>query len=551
MSNRPIGYQDRPRFVGSTDEEINLVSAEDFLAGMITDADPQNIPPNAQQLIKNGMFARNLLFRRNGLSLYTLTKPNSNRVMALFAFFETLTGINLLRFTPSTVHKATAVGWTVFAGPALVGTSTDYFNFTVADNRAFFANNGANVIMELLPGTNAWAALGNAPKYRYITSSFNRIVGASLVTGTNVPYQVGWSGDLNYPQWDPLVDISAGNTPLVDSPSDLADDITGLFNLSSFLCIPRQRSIWLATKQGSATNPFNFSVAVPRIGADVPRTIKLAAAGLFFYSYGKSEVYFYDPGKYGQSQPEEIGAPIRRYLKTLIDDPNNVFATFNSDTGVYTILINRNTDSICRGLSFNISTKNWVYEEYNNNVSCFSDLDYSTSTTNINSLSGTINGLFGAINSLGGLVSKSYRFVGFNSGDISIQNNYSGFPSEVSNIVLTDNSDPFISCHDSKIIEVPLLNEYVTKCRVGFKPMTTGNISLYYSKDDGNTFSLYKTMNVNSNMINKNQIIVGNKFLNTRRFQWRFQSSDCMYSLNRFDVEVTRSQNNQGPVSRR
>lgn len=549
-TNRPIGYQDIPRFVGSTDEEVYYISSDDFLAGMITDADPQNIPANAQQFIKNGAFARNLLFRRNGLSLYSLTKPNSNRVMAVFAFNETTTGINLLRFTTTGIHKATSTGWTAFTGPALVGSSTDYFDFTVADNRGFFANNGANVIMEILPGTSAWAALGNAPKFKYITSYSNRIVGANLMAGTNIPYQVGWSGDLNYPEWNPLTDISAGNTPLVDTPADLSDDITGLFNLGTYMCIPRSRTIWLTSKQPSATNPFYFYPAVPKIGADCPRTIKLATSGLFFYSFGKSEVYYYTPGTYGKDQPKEIGTPIRRYLKSLIDDPANVFATFNSDSGVYTILINSNTDSSCKGFSFNQATNNWVYEEYNN-VSCFSDLDYATSTTTINGLLGITNNLFGSINSLGGLVAQSNRFVGFANGDLSIQNSYSGFDTELPNIVLTDNGASFTSYHDSKIIEVPLINEYITKCKVAFKPFTTGLVSLYYSKDDGNTFIKYKDITVSSTMVKKNQIIVGNKFLNTRRFMWRFQSSNCMYSINRFDLEVTRQQNNQGPVSRR
>lgn len=551
MPNRPIGRTVITKFTPSTQDEIELISSPDFLAGLITDGDPANIPPNALQTLINGTYNRSLLFRRNGLALYSISKPDSLKVMAIFAFFQTATGINLLRFTATTINKATSTGWIAFSGPALIGTGLDYFSFTVADNRAFFSNGGQNVIMELLPGTNAWAVLGNAPKYKFLTSSFNRIIGANFVAATSIPYQIGWSGDLNYGEWNPLVDISAGFTSLVDSPADLSDEITGLFNLTSAMCITRQRSLWLATRQASATNPFFFFTAVPRIGGDCPRTIKLTPDGLFFYNFQLSSVYFYTPNSYSQAygsgHPEDISGPIKRFLKSSIDDPANLFASFNLDTGKYTLFVASNTVQLVKAFTFDTNTKTWSYAEYSN-ISCVNDIDYASSTVTINGLTGITNNLSGIINNLGGLSANSNRFIGFNNGDLSLQPTYAGFPNEIGNINLADNGIPFTSRYDSKIIENPDLNTYITRCRLAFTPFTLGNVSLYYSKDDGNTFTLYKTVSITSNMLTKNQILTGSKFLNVRRFIWSFQTSNCMHTLNRFDMKITRDQNNQGPI---
>src|SRR5258706_504566 len=73
----------------------------------------------------------------------------------------------------------------------------------------------------------------NSPKVKFITGFFNRIVGAYRVEGTepNGPVSVVWCADADTTKWpnDAPPDISTGQTPLVDSPSDLADFITGIF----------------------------------------------------------------------------------------------------------------------------------------------------------------------------------------------------------------------------------------------------------------------------------------------------------------------------------
>jgi hypothetical protein len=550
MPNRPLGHIDFDSNVEVPGNNVEPLGSDNFLGGLITDNDPSTISPTALQNLLNVVYDRNLLLRRNGLTQYSIAKPNSNKVMAVFVFFQTSQGVNLFRITRNTIHKATSAGWVAYAGTALTGTDVDYFNFTVADNRAFFTNNGVNVIQEILPGTNSWANLGNAPQYKYITSAFNRIIGANLAGAGAKPYQIGWSGDLNYGEWNPLTDISAGLTPLVDSPADLSDDITGVFNLASVLCIVRQRSIWLATKQPSATNPFNFFIAVPRIGCDTPRSICLFADGLLFYNFLTSSVYYYAPGPYKQDQPQDISGPIKRFLKSSIDDPSNVFGSFSYDRNTYTIYINSSSGTLTKAFSFNLNTKTWSYEEFSN-LSAVADIDYNTSTLAITGLTGLINALSGSISSLGGLVANASKFFGFNTGELNTQSTFSGFASQTGNITLSDSTGSFSTIIDSKTITVPLINAYISKCRVLYTPYSIGNVSLFYSKDDGVTWNLYKTVSVINSMLNKSQFIQGNKFLNCRRFIWRLSTSDCMLAVNGFNLELAEPENNRGPISRR
>lgn len=514
-------------------ENQTLFQAQDFLAGLIKDANPEGIPPNALQNLKNTVYTRNQLFRRNGLQAYAVTKPDTSRIMAMFAYSDVTTGINLLRFTPTTVNRIQSGGWVALTGPTLHSTSNDRYSFTVADGVAYFSNGGADVIQKINPVANTYAALGDAPKYKYIASGYNRIIGANLRAATDVPYQIGWSGDLNYAEWNSAVDISAGSTPLVNSPSDLSDDITGIFPLSSVLCITRQRSIWLATNIPSATNPFNFFVAVPRIGCDAPGTIALAADGLIFYNYQTSSVYFYSP--LGDGQPQEISQAVRRAIKADAVSPDNMFASYNPDTSVYSLFLTSNTTGLVKCYSYSFRTKTWVYDEFTN-VSSVTDIDYASSDLTINQLTGTIAALAGTIDQLGGLVANASRFFGFIDGTLCTQPLFTGNSSNVGNIVATDNGTTISTIIDSKTFTNFGYDTYYNYVTVEYTPYSTGSISLQYSKDDGNTWTTYKTATVTSGMLYKSQIILSKKPVKTRNYIWRISSSDCMFSLNNFKV---------------
>lgn len=507
--------------------------SDDFQGGLILDANPQSIPDNALQTLNNGNYIRNQLYRRNGLSRYTIDPPDVNRISSIFAFFEERTGVNFIRVTANSLYKAGVSGWEHITGPALIGPATDPFSFTIADNRPFFSNNGNNVIQEIDPVAGTYAALGDAPKYKYIASAFDRVVGANLVDVTNVPYQIGWSGALNYGEWDPSVDISAGFTPLVNSPSDLSDAINGVFYVASALCIIRERSIWLGTNLPSATNPFNFFVSIPKVGCDCPKTVGLTTDGVIFYNFQKSSIYYFTPNLaagQGEGQLIDISGPVKRAIKSAISSPEEVFASYNADVNTYTLFIPSFSASNVLAFSYDFNTKTWSIQQYQG-VSYVEDIEFFSSDIEIDELTGTIAGLAGSIDSLGGVVANTSRFFGFNDGTLAFQQFFSGEVQDADNIELTDLGVPFDFTVDSKTYGRKGYDNYMNQVSVEFTPYTTGNISLYYTKDNGLTFNLYKNIAVTEDMLFKSQIIKTKKPVKCRTFYWRVISSDCMFSL--------------------
>jgi hypothetical protein len=505
--------------------------AQEFLSGLFTEADPKLIPDNALQSVKNVTYVSNRLMRRNGLDSYSIAKPDSLEVMALFAFVAADGTVIFLRFTTDSIYQATATGWTVYTGPALGGTIYDLYSFTVADGRAFFSNGGIDPIMEIDPVAKTYAQLGNAPQYKYLTSAFNRVVGAFRIDAVNDPVEVGWSGDLNYDEWDPLVDKSAGSSPIVNSPSDVSDDITGLFYVNSALLLPRQRSIWLATNLPSATNPFNFFLAVPGIGADVPSCITPTEDGIAFYNFENSTAYRYVVG----GQPEEFSGRVKRALKSDIDSPENVFATYNKDTRTYSLFIFSATSSLVKSWSYSFESKAWTYDEYMN-VSMVKDVDFSSSTLTIDQLSGLISALSGTINSLGGLVANANRFFGFTNGDLSTQPLFSPEEDNAANIVLTDNGDTFDCEAVSKTFNVQNEDSIFKKFSFTYTPFTTGTVKIYYSKDDGQTYTLWKQVTVENADLFITQTILIKKPKRAARLIWKALSSDCMFTADNFQL---------------
>lgn len=531
------------------DEEIPI-SSTDFLGGLITDADPATIPTNALQVLTNGTYIRNILMRRNGLILYSNPKPDSNKILNLVAFVSSSKLVSILRFTATTIYKAASgSGWVAITGGGLSGSASDYFNYSVADNRFFFTNNGGNPIQELDVVANTYAPLGNAPNYKYITSAFNRIVGCNLVGATNYGYQIGWSGDLVYNEWNPTVNITAGFTSLVNSPSDLGDDITGIFYLNSKLCITRQKSIWFGLNQPSGTNPFFFSVAIPKVGCDTPKTIVQTANGLIFYNFQLSTVYEAKPDSYNTFREAEIGLQIKRYLKSLIYDPSTMFATYSLDLHAYSIFIPNVNSTTVYGFTYFADTKNWTLNVYTN-VSTCADLDYLSSSVSILNLVGLINALTGSINDLSGLPANTSRVFGHLTGEISVQMPFSGMISEAGNLTLNDWNQNYSFVVASKTVTIDVLNQYISKCFVKYTPFTTGVVTLQYSKDDGNTWNTYKSYTVLPTDIFKSKLITGNKFLNVRTFIWQITTT-IPIAINNFNIILTKPSLEKGPISRK
>jgi len=525
-------------------EETQVGGSEDFLAGFINDSDPAQIPPNALVVADNVAYIRNMLFRRNGLQPYSLTKPNSSKVLNIYAANQVGSGLNIYRFDQSKIYVARSTGFVEITPNIIAANSgglTDYFSFTAGDNRTFFCN-GVDPIREIDPVALQYKQLGNAPVYKYITMAFNRLIGANRVDTTNVPYEIGWSGLMNYGEYDPTVDLSAGLTPLVDSPSDTSDDLTGISSYGNTLIACREKSMWLGSFTRSSTNPFSFYSALPKLGADTPRTIQLTDDfGLVWFNSSKNDVYVWSipTNSYQNNAPEAISATtVRRYLKQQFSTASEVWGAYSQDNKTYSLYFKYSNSSTVSVATFNFITKTWNTEEFNNSPSCTTDLDFSASTITINDLQGTINALLGTINSLGGLVANSTRFYGFDNGDIDTSPFYSGMASEVGNISLTDNGTSFTTEIRSKIFEIPIYDTIINLVRFAYTPYTTGTINLEYSKDDGNTWTTMKTVTVQSTQLNKAQLLQIRRARKARRFQWRITTSNCMFALNGFNIRA-------------
>lgn len=524
-------------------EQEAILDTDNFDLGLITDQDPLRIPFNALTQATNLYYTRGRVFRRNGLRDYTLTKPDSGKVMNLFVYFSQTYGLNFLRFTPDKIYRAGPDAWTEFTPSGISansGDGFDFFWFTVADDRGFFSN-GIDPIREVLPGTQTYAALGNAPVYKYITSAFNRLIGFNLADpGLEVPYQVGWSGDLNYDEWDPLVDISSGFTPLVDTPADVSDAGTGIMSIGNTLVLFRQKSIWLGQNQASATNPFFFYPALSRVGADLPRAITQTDYGLVWYNLENSILYLWNPG---EANPINLSEQVRRNLKASVTDqvsePDNVWITYSQDSQTVSIFIASDVSSLVREWCFCFTSKNWTYNEYQNVVSS-TDLDFTTSATSIDDLTGDIDSLLGAIDSLGGIVANATRFFGFMEGDIAYQRFYNGIASETEAnfIQLDDDGVEFESVLATKIIKPPTDYIFSHFVRAVVTPFSVGTVTISYSKDDGVTWTAAKSRTFTSDDLTITQYIQFRKSVRSKRLLWKVTTSDCMCSMNGFTVKA-------------
>jgi hypothetical protein len=533
----------RPIVDQSRDESEPVAEVYDHTGGLIIDEDPTIIPENALLSAENVEYFRNMLFRRNGLVNSPITKPNSTQIQDLFGYFETTTGLNLLRFTKNTVHKLDTASWINFP-PSIIaansGSINDYFSFAVIDNRCFFSNNGVDPIREIDVAGQLYKAVGNANKYRYITGAFNRIIGASRIDTLDIPYQVGWCGESNYTQWDPTVDLSAGTQNLLTSPTTLADDITGIFSTGELLLVPRQNSMWLGQHTPSATSPFSFFSYLPRLGADTPRTIKLTEHGLIWVSNQNSAVYVWIPGTpvYKEDDINIIHGKVARQFRSDLNNSLACWASYAPEAKMYSIYISYVTTSSTRVYNYSFVTKAWTNGWIDNGLSTVIDINYSNSALTINGLTGTINGLVGTIDQLGGLSQNSTRMYGFSNGNLLTQQFYSGLPSEINNIVVTDNGSSFTTTVGTKIYELPLEDTSISLLRFYLYPYSAGTVTLQYSKDDGNTWITLKSVTFTAQKQQK--YIQLKRHRKSRRFSFRLQTTDCMCAFAGYVIRATK-----------
>ena len=491
--------------------------------GMNVYIDPADLPNNVLQLARNVYATSDKLVRTPGSSVITPTKPDSNPVILLYVF-QRFDGTSVfLRFTKTAVHRRGSGSWTAL-------TSSDPYTITTNErirvlpfnDRLFFVTGNEN-IYEIDFTANTYNYLGNAPKYKYITGFFNRIVGANLYdASTPNPTLVGWSGDLNFDEWNPLTDVSAGSTPLLEGASDFADPITGLFGFASVMLILRERSLWLATKRPVASNPFSFQAAYPSFGCDCPNTAAQKRNGLVWYDYRSNQVYDYTLG----GTPVEIGDPIKNNLKPKISDKELPLGNYNAIDDEYVLTIPGISTNTTFVYTYNFSGGQWTEKTLENCRGIY-PLDNFSSGLKIDELSGKINQLVGKINDLSSVTTTPpASFYAMSNGDI-----------QVSDATLsTDAGTAIESILQSKVYKIPDRALSFSRIRFSYVCTRIGSFTIEYNK--GNGWVVLKTVTTDSLQLNTRLRVSVAKHIRAREFQWRIRYTTGAFEFLDYSLDL-------------
>jgi hypothetical protein len=484
-----------------------------FQGGLNSEDDPTDIADDAFVQADNIILRNSRVTRISGRSLVTPARPNNLPVTSLVSLQEFSGNLIQLRITAQTIHRRTSVSW-VQIDPATTPFSLAPNNIVSVDNRHFFSTQGNMPIQEIDLTTDEYLGLGNAPRYRFITAFGDRLIGLWNET-IGSPVEVGWCGNLNYDEWDPLVDPSAGSVPLVESQSDYADFSTGIYGFADKLLILKERSVWLASKTGAGTNPFYFYVTSPSFGCDTPTSVQKVPNGIVYYDRRTNNVYTFDVNN---PTPVPIGDNVRDEIQLAITTPDSVFSAFDSVQLEYHIGVISSETSVVNIWTYSFRNQGW-WKEVTNGVSCVSSLNFAIPTTLIQDLAGNIVSLAGTISSLG---TSGYptptNFYGMANGDIEI-------PDDTVSTGYTTNLR-------SKTWVAPQNNDFfVQRMTFTYEVLATGSFTISYSKDNGLTYATYKTVTLNNADIGKRLIVNCVKPVKARQFNWFIASTTGRFSI--------------------
>ena len=495
--------------------------------GMITSIEPQNLPTNAMQFIKNATVRYDVTAQRPGLVISSPSKPDSQPVLKYVSWkTEDGTGFTIriagpVTVTPTSVNLLAGGTWTpLVVAPPLTGLDTDYITTTDVLDTFIFADNGADPLQVVDPVGLTVGPLGDAPAYRYVTGFFNRAVGFARANANEI--EVGWSGSSNVTEWNPAVDDTAGSSPLINSPADVSDFIKGGFAFSNVMIILREKSIWLANTQPVAQNPFFFYSAVPGIGCNCPYSAQLVQNGLSWVDQRTNTVYYYTPG----DTPSPIGQPIENTIMSNIDDPNSVFSSYDPINKEYTVFIPAVSSQIVQAWKFNFRTNAWTYNEYEL-ITSSGNTDLESGGVRVEDLVGTVAGLMGTVEDLSPSNSTlSTQWYGDASGNLYSENINT----------ITDNGDPFSTQLVSKLFKLPEFDIYVGKLVFEYQVNTTGTILLEYSLDGGNTWITGKM--VTPVAVGKPALLILRRMIKCRIFMWRLTMTAGQFNLFSYEVHT-------------
>lgn len=530
-------------------DPIQLLSEVRVDGGMNTRIDAADIPQNQLVLARNVYVSADKLIRFDGTVLLAPPKPatslldqedgyeilqedtfgilldqgDTDPINVLYTFQRFNGTTVFLRFTDTKLWRRLSNSWleVTSATPYTLPTG-GRIRLLPFNDRLFFVS-GTNNIYEVNFSTNTYAYLGNAGQYKYITGFFNRIVGANKYDlSTPNPTLVAWSGDLNFGQWDPNTDISAGSTPLLEAASDFADPISGLFGFASVMLILRERSLWTAQKRPVASNPFLFQAAFPFVGCDTPNSAVQKRNGIIWYDYRSNQVYDYTLG----DRPREVGEAVRDNIKPKITNKENPIGSYNPITNEYILTIPGTNTTVTYAYVLNLNNGAWT-ERTIENCTCIYAFDNTSAALLIDELSGTINELSGTINDLANLTTAPPTlYYGMSQGDILI-----------ASTVDTDNGAPIETVLQSKVFK--LFDRYIsiTRLRFTYIPLRAGEFTIQYN--NGNGWTTYKTVTFDLDEVGIRSRVACTKQVRAREFQWRITSVAGNFATLDYSIDIT------------
>lgn len=513
--------------------------AQDFVesqvnGGMVTMVDPADLPPKAFQVVKNGVVRFDKTSRRPGTILLLPVKPNSNPVLKLSFIKKKNQDAYTIRMTPTSIHTRQAASWTNIVG-VLAGGAKDRFQTAVVLDEFVFTNNGVNPIQRIDFAANTFGNLGNAPAYRYVTGAANRVVGAAL-RGVN-EIQIGWSGDANIFEWDPLVDETAGNAPLIYSTDDLSDNLTGVFTADNLIVL-REKSIWIGYEQPIPHNPWHFRPAPGvKIGCDSPFSAQEVSEGLVWLSRREGTVYAWP----FQGQPIPIGRPIDKNILQNVNDPEEIFSGYNSVHSEYSVCVPQVGSNYVNVWTYSFRTKTWVWHEYYA-LTSLDDTDLATAGLTIDQLGDVpIDMLTGVIDDLSPTADiVPTRATGRADGEIGVD--------DINTDIDIPHADfpggfPYEYNLTSKAYDLPTVDMSFSELIIEYESLQGGTFIIEYSKNGGKTadsWRLAKTVTVTDLGVPKT--LSFKKNIRTRRIAWRVRATDGLFDILKYWVRVIPSQ---------
>jgi hypothetical protein len=551
--------------------------------GMNTIIDPADIPTGSLRLALNAITRYDKEQRRPGNVQFAVDgtivptpiaplignppSPISTSILALRTFALQDTSTFTLLFTAAYVYQLIGGVWTpmkfnniplanpppptaVFPFVPLLGADTDRFSTALIFNTFVFANNGVNPVSSIDLVNNRYAVLAapqivkTSTNFRYITGFDNRLVGAAIA-GENEVY-IGWGGNgpvdtvsqpglsLGWTQFDDSIDISAGNSPLEDSPSDLSDPITGLFGFTNVMLVLREKSIWMATKQPIATDPFSFFCFVPNVGCNCPRSAQIIDDGIAFLDQRKNTVYYFVPG--ASIQP--IGRPIENSIFQGLNDLNDIFSSYDPTSGDYTICIPQAGSSTVRTYTYNFKSQAWTTSEYNN-ITCAEDLNLNSGQLEIGELVGQIGDLQGTIGELTRVTDAFYtRAYGKGDGTVVVDDPLANADDMTTNSSNDGNS--FTTTFVSKDFKNDVIDSYFAKISIEFIETLGGSGTLYYNKhtgaDDLTSPNWKVAKKFTTTTLNEPDLITWVNQIKSRRLAWRLDITAGSFAILGYEI---------------